>query len=146
MGAFSLNTNFVFRVKVSLREAQSTSAGKIVYHLENQLGASVEFNKVHTVIMANLLAFVSIYAMTGSGTGADPYMISTYADLESVGTRNYRLSDTFQLANDIDASASKTENLSGSVYQGFVMIGTDTTPFTGSFHGAGHVIRNLTRS
>ena len=78
--------------------------------------------------------------MTGSGTAANPYLISDYADLCAIST--YGITKVYRLANDIDASASKTAN-SGA---GFAPIGTNSsasTYFSGSLHGGGHVISNL---
>jgi hypothetical protein len=77
--------------------------------------------------------------LTGSGTSASPYLIYTYAQLDSV--RNH-LSSHFRLKADIDASSSITDN-SGA---GFVPIGSSasaTTYFRGYFHGGGHIINNL---
>jgi hypothetical protein len=78
--------------------------------------------------------------MSGSGNAGTPYLVKDYADLKAIGTGNYTLSKVYRLANDIDASASKTEN-GGS---GFVPIGNATNNFTGNFNGAGHAIKNLT--
>jgi len=77
--------------------------------------------------------------LAGSGTKADPFLIADYADLKIVGTSAiYPGSAVYRLTADIDASASQTEN------GGFVPIGDSAiTYFTGTFHGAGHVINNL---
>ncbi len=68
----------------------------------------------------------------------DPYIIYDYADLKAVGTK-YPLSANYKLANNIDASASATEN-SGA---GFTPIGTESSRFTGSFDGNNYIIYNL---
>jgi hypothetical protein len=78
--------------------------------------------------------------MSGSGTAADPFQVADYADLKVVGTTTkYTLSAVYRLAADIDASASATENSDS----GFVPIGTLYLSFVGTFHGGGHVIKNL---
>jgi hypothetical protein len=81
--------------------------------------------------------------MTGSGTITDPFLVADYADLKVVGTTTtYSLSAVYRLTSDINASASQTEN-SGA---GFVPIGVSyggAFNFAGTFHGAGHVIKNL---
>ena len=98
--------------------------------------------------------------MAGSGTEDDPFLVKTYADLKSIGMGKYKLSAAYRLANDIDASASKTDNADNLAYRGFVPIGNrlldsaslnfgsfgerDTSGvFTGKFDGAGHTIKNL---
>ena len=78
--------------------------------------------------------------MTGSGTNADPFLVVDYADLENIGKYIYTNSSVYRLSNDIDASSSATEN-SGL---GFSPIGSVNMPFTGTLHGAGHIITNLT--
>ncbi|MGA3286209.1 MAG: T9SS type A sorting domain-containing protein [Bacteroidota bacterium] len=77
----------------------------------------------------------------GSGTIADPFLIADYADLKVVGTSTaYPGSAVYRLVADIDAAASQSENAGA----GFVPINDSTINyFTGTFHGAVHVIRNL---
>jgi hypothetical protein len=92
-----------------------------------------------------LIAQTMLYAtggnLAGSGTTADPFLIADYADLKVVGTTTtYTLSAVYRLTADIDASASTTEHNDS----GFVPIGESYAhSFTGTFHGAGHVIKNL---
>ncbi len=98
--------------------------------------------------------------MDGFGIEDDPFLVKTYADLKSIGKGKYALSAVYRLANDIDASASKTENENHPAYRGFEPIGNrlldssaiffssygdrDTAGvFTGKFHGGGHAIKNL---
>ncbi len=87
----------------------------------------------------NISAFATGGVLSGNGTAGSPYLVKDYADLKAIGTGSYTLSKVYRLTNDIDASASKTEN-GGS---GFVPIGNETTNFTGKFHGSGHAIKNL---
>ena len=79
----------------------------------------------------------------GSGTEADPYLISTKTHLNNV--RNY-LSAHFKMIADIEfTDADFAEG--GDFYnngKGFVPIGTDFSPaFTGCFDGNGYAIKNL---
>ena len=97
----------------------------------------------HTQLFALLLStfvFATNGTMSGSGTSSDPFLIADYADLEAIGTGLYVLSAVYRLSADIDASASANENSNA----GFVPIGNGATNFTGTFHGAGHVIKHLT--
>ena len=92
------------------------------------------------VLLTQTMAYATGGKPGGSGTAADPFLVADYADLKVVGTTTiYSLSSTYRLAGDIDASTSVTEN-SGA---GFVPIGSGAANFTGTFHGAGHVIQNL---
>lgn len=72
------------------------------------------------------------HAQTGSGTAADPYVISSAQDLNNV--RN-NLSAYYVLDRDIDAEAIGSFEPIGNAAEG---------AFTGSFDGQGHTIRNLT--
>ena len=67
--------------------------------------------------------------------------INDIDELQLIGNDpGYLLDGDYVLGNDIDASATAGWN-SGA---GFEPIGDDTTPFTGTFDGAGYVITNLT--
>jgi hypothetical protein len=78
--------------------------------------------------------------MTGNGTTNDPFLVADYSDLKMVGTTTtYSLSAVYRLIADIDASLSATEHSDS----GFVPIGSTGMSFSGSFHGAGHVIKHL---
>ena len=102
----------------------------------------------------------SMLHMAGSGTEADPFLIKTYGDLKSIGKGRYKLSAVYRLVNDIDASASKNENVGHYFVEGFEPIGNDyldkksklfgpfgdrdmSRDFTGKFYGGGHAIKNL---
>lgn len=75
----------------------------------------------------------------GSGTGLDPWNISTLAHLRYISETSSTWSDTIIISADIDASETKTWN-SGA---GFKSIGNSGTKFTGTLDGQEHVIRNL---
>ena len=102
--------------------------------------------------------------MAGSGTEKDPFLIKTYGDLKSIGFGKYKLSAVYRLANDIDATASRTDERFAVGGTGFKPIGKydvleefcncygvvlggyakqDTGAFTGKFHGGGHSIDSL---
>lgn len=75
--------------------------------------------------------------MTGSGTASDPYIIYDVNDLQAM---NNDLSAYYELANDIDASA--TVGWNGGL--GFVPVGNDTDGrFAGHFDGKGYEIDSL---
>ena len=78
----------------------------------------------------------------GSGTEADPYLISNKTHLNNV--RNY-LNANFKLMCDIDfADADFAEG--GAFYnngKGFTPIGSWTNKFTGTFDGNGFAVKKL---
>ncbi|MEM2874726.1 MAG: GLUG motif-containing protein, partial [Candidatus Hadarchaeales archaeon] len=81
------------------------------------------------------------YPYQGSGTPGDPYIVENLEGLDNI--RN-NLSAHYALGCDIDASDTRYWNDNGDGgYYGFVPIGTETTPFTGSLDGRGHKISNL---
>ena len=78
----------------------------------------------------------------GTGTGENPYQISTPAQLAKLaglvnaGNASYNAAH-YQLMNDLDLSGYATG-------EGWVPIGTYSNPFGGSFDGNGNEITNLT--
>ena len=74
----------------------------------------------------------------GSGTKADPYLISTPDQLNAV---RQGLDKHYRLANDIDLSAWGNWMPIGG--EGVDRLG-NALPFTGSFDGAGHVVSGMT--
>jgi len=74
--------------------------------------------------------------MTGSGTEADPYVITTVADLQDMQND---LAAYYELGQDIDASATTGWNAGA----GFVPVGDWLTPFAGHFNGKRYTIRSL---
>ena len=92
-------------------------------------------------------------AMTpaGKGTEACPYLISTYEQLKKI---KYGLDKHYELRNNIDASPSYEEGADGCIAYdgrnadtadcaGWIPIGEDSTPFTGSLDGREYVISKL---
>ena len=76
------------------------------------------------------------YAMSGTGTVSDPYLITNCNELQDM---NLNLTASYKLANDIDCSSSVSWN-SGS---GFDPIGDYSQPFEGIFEGNSKFIHNL---
>ena len=79
----------------------------------------------------------------GDGTLGNPYLICNPEQLDSI---RYFLDDHFKLADDINLT---TYLASGAGFDkwdvdGWLPIGDDSNPFTGSFHGGGHTISGLT--
>ena len=79
-----------------------------------------------------------VSALTGSGTAEDPYMIYDVDDLQDM---NLDLDAYYELASDIDASATATWNWHAGrgVYQGFAPV----SPFNGHLDGNGYEITGL---
>ncbi len=92
------------------------------------------------LVIILLLQSNSYAALQGSGTQADPYRISTLEELNQV--RN-NLSAYYTLTANIDASETITWNNG----QGFIPFGatthSGTNRFSGTFDGAGHIIKNI---
>jgi hypothetical protein len=71
---------------------------------------------------------------------AEAIEINDIDELQLIGNDpSYPLDGDYVLGNNIDASATATWD-SGA---GFIPIGDDTTPFTGTFDGAGYTLTNL---
>ncbi|MCE5339625.1 MAG: hypothetical protein LLF92_00670 [Planctomycetaceae bacterium] len=96
--------------------------------------------KIISIIAAAIIFSSSTYAANysgGSGTESDPYLIATAVDMNTIGLDANDWNKCFKLVADINMA-----EYTGTKY---MIIGTDYyTPFTGTFDGNGHVIRNLT--
>ncbi len=86
----------------------------------------------------------------GNGTVSNPYQISNITQLKRLSNLPNLWDDYFVLVDDIDASETATWVDDTNAVVGFHPIGEQDysineirVPFTGSFDGAGHVIRNL---
>jgi len=91
-----------------------------------------------------LLLPLAIQAQTavipsGAGTQNNPYLIDSLPNLVWLSTTSNAWASTFLQTKNIDATDSKNWN-SGA---GFTPIGNITTAFTGTYHGAGHVIQGV---
>lgn len=92
-----------------------------------------------TVIMDRDLNVVAIFSIFDDGDGSEesPYQLSSVIQLQEV--QNYLNAHFIQTA-DIDALATATWNNN----EGFIPIGDDVHPFTGSYDGDGFEINGLT--
>ena len=107
-------------------------------------------NGAWTQVASNLPAFSAndfvisggsfLRASGGDGSSGNPYQIVDVYGLEGMSTSPGLLSNSYVLANSIDALG--TANWNGGA--GFVPIGNSNTPFTGTFNGNGNTISNLT--
>jgi len=79
---------------------------------------------------------VRAFSGTGSGTEADPYIITNVSQLQEMKDN---LSAWYELGNDIDAS--DTRNWNGG--DGFRAVGDDSARFSGHLDGQGHTITGL---
>ena len=79
----------------------------------------------------------------GSGTTADPYQIATLEDLRWLSKNSCVWDKNFIQTEDINASETHNWNISGTDTLGFSPIGNNTTNFTGTYDGQGHIIDNL---
>lgn len=112
------------------------------------------------ILSLPMFAFAVGGTLQGSGTEAAPWEVADYDDLKAVGFSPYTMSGHYRLVADIDASASRTEESTGSegVEKGFKPIGldfpegtdenlthgrTELEKFSGTFNGAGHVVKDL---
>ncbi|MHC4073591.1 MAG: GLUG motif-containing protein, partial [Planctomycetota bacterium] len=68
----------------------------------------------------------------GTGEPEDPYLVSTAADLNSIGHNPRLMGAHFKLIDDIDLTGID-----------FFIIGNLSSPFTGVFDGNGHTISNF---
>lgn len=80
--------------------------------------------------------------MVGEGSVSNPYYISNASQLAKIGKNpteeeSWKLTDSFELINDIDLSSLYTEE------SAWTPIGTESNPFAGRFVGNGHKISNL---
>ncbi|MFA7693348.1 MAG: arylsulfotransferase family protein [Candidatus Hydrogenedentales bacterium] len=90
-----------------------------------------------------LIAYLGIVIAVGQSAALEDESIpiSSLESLQQIGRDpDYPLSGIYRITSDIDASESKTWNNG----QGFMPIGEDTRPFTGSLDGMGHRISGLT--
>ncbi len=103
--------------------------------------------QIAIALLVAVSATINVFSQfTGIGTGtkANPYQITTPAQLNEV--RNY-LTSHFKLMNDIDLSSYLAEGGAGNTAwgsEGWLPIGNTTTQFKGSFNGNGKIIYSLT--
>ena len=98
-------------------------------------GLSINGGTMKPYFLFLTLPFVAHAACELTQNETGEYEISSYTDLQLVGVEDCGLDADYRLVKDIDASESKTNY--------FTPIGDFCEAFTGSFHGAGHRIKNL---
>jgi len=102
--------------------------------------------KAFSLTMMIILSAISICSgsselfLKGNGSPSTPYQISTFDDLLLLSNNPSVWDKNFEQTTDIDASGIIDSN----DCSGWQPAGTKDTPFTGSYDGHGHVIRNLT--
>lgn len=74
----------------------------------------------------------------GSGTSGDPYTICSLAQWNYFATDTANWSKVFRLESDLD--------FTGVAFADFKMIGSVATPFSGTFRGNSHTIKNVSVS
>lgn len=84
----------------------------------------------------------------GFGTAATPYTITNWQQLANINFNTDVLSGNyhFELANDLNGFTLDYDDLAGTTAHGgdgWVPLGTQATPFSGTFDGQGHSIERL---
>ena len=95
-------------------------------------------NLLRSSLVVFVMYFLASFAhgYTGSGTEGAPYLITSAADMNEIGTHTGHWGSYFKLTTDID--------LVGYTGTSFNIIGNSSTKFTGVFDGNGHTIANFT--
>ncbi len=112
-------------------------------YLRRPVSALLRLMMASAVVFAFLNSASAQTAVTpsGSGTAEDPYQITVLGNLVWMGnTVGSSSGKYYKLMNDIDASETATWD--GG--KGFVPIGSDGTPFKGTFDGNNRKITSLT--
>jgi len=112
---------------------QMAKAGVSATRLAGSRSRATAFTLLLTSIVPTGIHAASGVLM-GSGTSADPYQVSDYADLAAVATGSYSGSATYRLMGDLDASPSDTAHADS---------GMAPIHLLGVFHGGGHTISVL---
>lgn len=112
--------------------------GRMKKELSSFMVAVLMLSAVSMIALPAANAADPDYEGLGSGTLADPYQISTPLQLDSV--RYFLEAEAyFILTDDIDLGVSPYND-----GEGWVPIGTDSSPFNGYVNGNGYKITNLT--
>lgn len=108
--------------------------------LLRNLASATTSKLIRLVLTVGVLAFlaslvttntqVQAFSGTGSGTASDPYLISTCAQLQSIGDISSDIDALYWLANDIDCAS--------------IANFTPIPEFDGTLDGRNHTISNLT--
>ena len=140
--AFSSDDNAVATIDAST--GMITLAGRVTIGEEVTITVRRGGGEAYASISVSQTLVVSPFG-EGTGTPATPWQIGAPAHLNAI--RGEYLDDHFMLTTDLDFLGYTYEDPE----KGWLPIGHDTsgefdfqgTPFTGSFDGNGHVIRNL---
>ncbi len=95
------------------------------------------------LILFSFTLHLDAQKFNGAGTEADPFQISGIDGLGKISDSTYYWDKHFILKKDIDASVTRSWNIDGADTLGFLPIGSDSDPFTGSFNGNGYDITNV---
>jgi hypothetical protein len=114
---------------VSKAYSNSLATGYVI--IQNPTSSAIVVSGTSVNIMVSLGI-----AGNGNGTGSDPCLVYTAAQMNAIGANSAIWNKYFKLMADIDMSA-----YTGTQYN---IIGNGTTAFTGTFDGNGHIIRHLT--
>ncbi len=90
--------------------------------------------KICSIIIVTLvLSSIALGYSGGEGTEGSPYLISSAADIESLGNTTADWGKYFEVTQDIDLAGYSN-----------IRIGTSSIPFSGYFDGSGKTISNYT--
>ncbi len=93
----------------------------------------------------NPLGYVAPANFTSFAQGGTPYTAWMLVnDAQHMQAMASNPAGAYALGKNIDASATSTWNPNWPLYNGFVPVGSSTSPFTGQFDGLNHTISNLT--
>lgn len=99
--------------------------------------------RICTLSVLLLCFMVSAWAQfsgEGAGTKSNPYKITNASQLAQMANFLNNSTVVFQLENDIDLTDWIVEN---SASQGWLPVGTSSSPFKGTFYGQNHTISGL---
>jgi filamentous hemagglutinin family protein len=117
---------------VNLLTLNSSTPNNVTF---TSTGASFSVNTIQT-------NYDTLFSrLQGAGTSSNPYMI--YSDSDVLGGLQYipteSLSAYYQLANNINAGETSSWNAGA----GFIPVGNNSTPYSGTFNGNNYTISNL---
>jgi len=99
--------------------------------------------RICTLSVLLLCFMVSAWAQfsgEGAGTKSNPYKITNASQLAQMANFLNNSTVVFQLENDIDLTDWIVEN---SASQGWLPVGTSSSPFKGTFYGQNHTVSGL---
>jgi len=105
-----------------------------------------------TTILTALLVLMAVFTAqsqtatapaAGDGTSGNPYQIATLDNLYWLSQSDTAWDKNYIQTADINAAGTRNWNISGTDTLGFSPIGNNTTQFTGTYNGQGHIIDSL---